>query len=131
MRPPAMHQAFTVIGSSITSTLQSHFALSGRFITACATSRPVIRSTRPTIFGSVTSLPLDLSSVICVTYDSFDASIAVFSETRDNWWRPVGLVAQADSSANRATRLSGRNRTVIDHLRTLGGWRAADRASLT
>jgi len=39
MRPPAMHQALTVFGSSMTWTLHSQRALSGRIFTACATSR--------------------------------------------------------------------------------------------
>ncbi len=57
MRPPAMHQALTVFGSSITSTLHCHCALSGRITMACATSRSVITSTRFNTRWSVTSLP--------------------------------------------------------------------------
>src|SRR6185436_17905828 len=98
MRPPAMHHALTVIGSSMTSTLHSHFAVSGLSITACATSRLVIRSTRPTMAGSVTSLPAVPSSFICARYASFEAAIALSSETNDSWRRPVGLTAHALSS---------------------------------
>src|SRR5262245_21995391 len=94
-----MHHALTVIGSSMTSTLHSHFAVSGLSITACATSRLVIRSTRPVTAGSVTSLPAVPSSFIWARYASFDAAVALSSDTKESCRRPVGLTAQALSSA--------------------------------
>jgi len=98
-----MHQALTVFGSSMTCTLQSHLAVSGRIFTAWATSRSVMTSTRRSRRGSVTSLPSCRYLPISCTYAWRDALMACCSETSISCVRPVGLVAQAATAAATST----------------------------
>jgi hypothetical protein len=99
MRPPAMHQALTVSGSSMTATLHFQSAEDGRMAMAWATSRSVMPLTRRIKARSLESLPSLRSSPTCWTYAWAEDWMAASSETSISWRRPVGLVAQAASRA--------------------------------
>src|SRR5690554_1115098 len=95
IRPPAMHQAFSVSGSSMMATLQRQSLLSGYLTTASEIKRTLILLILFSQGWFVSSFLFVFSLRIGLILAFLDSTKADLGDTIINCDRPVGLVEQA------------------------------------